>query len=205
MTIEYTQVVIPYKASDTTELDYAIKSINRYISEDVLVLDEKAPIDDWGRGSYLNQIAKFKYACETLPCESFLATADDVFILDEYKHVYHNRGTLQEQIELRRSGAYKRSLIETKRWLEKRNLPTLSFELHTPFLYDRLKLLELINMMPKDKQIQIRSLYGNYYGVETEYSEDCKNPVNYRDRPILSTNAVTWRSEIGSYIRSRLV
>lgn len=201
-------IVIPYKKNTSGELEWALKSLQNIDGyERVIVLDDSVTLPDWGhKNMYANQIAKYLYVCTTEGIsDSILASNDDVFILRKWKPVNYNRGSLESHIAGRRiRDAYTRSLVATKAWLEQNGLPTLSFELHTPFLYDKNKLKAIIELMPKDIPLQLRSIYGNYYGIQTEFMEDCKNIKDYEGKIILSTNESTFRGELGEYIRSKL-
>lgn len=199
-------IILLYKKSRSGELEYAVKSLDNLDYDRLLILDGSITLPRWGKGSWLNQLAKLEYACSLKDLsDPFLATADDVFVLDEWEPINYNKGSLQDHIDGRRvRDSYTRSLIVTKNWLEDRGLPTLSFELHTPFLYEKQKLKDLIDLMPKDNALQVRSLYGNYYKIDTEYMQDCKNPKDYEGKTILSTNEHIFAGELGSYIRGKL-
>lgn len=200
-------IIIPYKQSRSGELEWALESLKNIKHDKVLVLGDDIELPKWGyQSKYHNQIAKLLHACNNeYVSERFAASMDDVFILDEWKPVNYNKGTLQDHIRSRgRNDTYTRSLQYTEAWLKRHGHGTLSFELHTPFVYDKQKLLDLILMIPLRQPMQIRSLYGNYYNIPTEYREDVKNPTEYIGKDIISTDDITFRGKLGKYVREVL-
>lgn len=214
-------IVMPYRKSSSNEIVWAIKSFvknlphrNIYVIGDDPKLDGVTHIEPdhnpWYRNSkYHNQINSYLTACK-LPFVSrqFIAVNDDFFVLSKWKPVIYNRGSISEHMRLRtRRDEYHRSLDITRRYLESRGFSTLDYELHTPFIFDRYKLKALVNSLSMEpwRMWQIRSLYGNVYKVKSQFTQDVKNPVDYKDKPLLSTSDATFTGEIGSYIRSKLV
>lgn len=122
----------------------------------------------------------------------------------EWQPVNYNRGTLQDHVKWRKKrDGYSRSLVQTDLYLTARNYPTLSFELHTPFVFNKRKLKYLINTLPKQSTtvLQIRSLYGNMYNVDTEYHDDVKNTLH---NVLMSSSNASFKTNIGNQIRAAL-
>lgn len=163
----------------------------------------------WAKlGNYSDQINKYLTACyDERISDDFIASNDDFFIMKTWKPTIYNRGTLEEHMRWRgRNDVYQKSLQATKDYLEKNGYETLSFELHIPFVYNKRLLKQLIESLPQDprKQLQIRSLYGNIYKVDSEYMTDVKNPKDYQGMTLLSTNEKTFRLDLGMYIQRNL-
>lgn len=212
--------VIPYIKSHSQELLWSVLSLQNIKHGNVYVIGDKPDMegiihleDDkkaWSHyGSYWNQASKYLTACNNPDIsDDFVASNDDFFVMSEWQPINYNRGTLSEHIQGRRmSDQYQRSLMYTEQYLEANNYPALSFELHTPFVYNKRKLKKLIESLPKNRArpLQIRSLYGNIYGVETERIADVKNISDYQGKMLLSTNEKTFTAgDIGEYIRFEL-
>jgi len=108
----------------------------------------------------------------------------------------------------RKYDTYARALRNTHNLLREKGYDALDFELHTPMVFksDLLK-IAIAEMMPylfNSRSLMIRSYYANRFGIESEYSEDVKNPKNYKELPIISTNEMTFAGEIGAYIKEKL-
>lgn len=132
---------------------------------------------DWGKGSKSDdEICAYQTASDHL--EEFIIMADDQFILKPWKLKRHHKGTLEEHIKSRRSGTYTRQLQKTKDFLEENGRPSLSYEVHIPFLVKKEQLLDAIELMPKIKPgLFIRSIIGNWFDDESSYMEDVKDKL----------------------------
>lgn len=202
-----TDIVYVYKPTNTGELAWSIASLKNIKHRKVHIIRETK--HQWSLFSkYHNQMAKLLDACNNLEVsDNFILMNDDFYILREWQPVNYNRGTLQDHVKWRKKrDGYSRSLVQTDLYLTARNYPSLSFELHTPFVFNKRKLKYLINSLPKVSTtvLQIRSLYGNIYNVDTEYKDDVKNVDNYEDMTLLSTSNKSFKLGIGQYIRSTL-
>lgn len=215
-------VVYAYKHTNSDELEWSIKSLKNVEPRNVYVIGDDPKIDGvkyiqpdkqhWGGYSkYHNQMQNYLTACNHKRISAnFLSANDDFFILRPWKPVNYNRGSLKEHIKRRRiNDLYARSLNETRKYLEARNFPTLSFELHTPFLFNKMLFKQLITTLEPTirTRLQIRSLYGNIYGVPTEYREDVKNPKDLdsiTDLRLVSSSNGSWNREFGDFIRKEL-
>lgn len=85
-----------------------------------------------------------------------------------------------------------------------------SYELHTPFLYNKAKLRDLISRLPKDQPLShLRTIYGNYYQLGGERMVDVKvindeQDISYNGQ-FLSTSDTSFVSgKAGDYIRKKL-
>lgn len=213
-------VVYPYSKCSSHELEWSIKSLKNVEHDKVYIIGDEPNCDvdatiiqpavnKWSRlGAYNNVINKLLTITEHITGD-FLFMNDDVFIMEEYDGTTYDRGELEDHIASRRLDSYARSLQNTLEWLADNGYTTKSYDAHTPVVFNSEKLKQLIQrILPtieKGRSLQIRSLYGNVYGVESEYMPiDTKNPENYIGRTILSTNDITFRGKIGMYIRQEL-
>lgn len=135
--------------------------------------------------------------------EDFYLMMDDVFIMKpiqkfvNYSHALLNT-TRQSEYYIERRNVYN--------WLKKHNKPTRNFDLHRPFLYNREKVKALYPLYPN--QTCFRSLYGNWYGIETETHKDCKvfslrKYTSPSDDYCLSTTDESFvRGDVGKTVRA---
>lgn len=147
--------------------------------------------------------------------ENFILFHDDFFIMKpvtEIKPEY--RGTFEAHISVleasfgNRLTEYTKILKHASETLLKANKSNLSYELHKPFIFNRKKLLYILNKYPQEHCI--RSIYANYYelgGIKT-YDVKIFNQYpqfNYKKEPILSTDdTVTHEgNEYWEYIKNQ--
>ena len=104
--------------------------------------------------------------------------------------------------------SYSNLLKNACRTLENANKSTLSYELHTPFVFNRKKLLEILEKYPNCHCI--RSIYANYYKIGGKQHHDVKifdnNPdFDYKNEKMLSTDdkITIAGNECWDYIRSQ--
>lgn len=101
--------------------------------------------------------------------EDFYLMMDDVFIMQPVSKFVNFSNT---SMKTTRHSTYYDEKRNVYNWLRAHHKPTRDFDLHRPFLYNRKKVKELFPLYPK--QTCFRSLYGNWYGIETETHRDCK-------------------------------
>lgn len=211
-------VVYPYIKSASRELEYSLKSLKHIAHDRVFVIGPNPdyPIDaqviqparnGWSRYSpYHDVINKLLTACEL--DDEIILMNDDIFLMSQNKIVTYNRGTLTDHMNSRRFDSYSRALRNTQRILRQGGYGDIDFELHTPMVMNtallKIAITELLPHLKSSRALMIRSYYGNRFAVESEYMQDVKNPSNYKDLPILSTNEMTFAGEIGDYIREKL-
>lgn len=108
--------------------------------------------------------------------EKFIFMNDDYFLLRPFDFKYWHKGTLRDRMEVLKTGDYYRHLLATEMALKKRGFSTLQFDLHYPIIYEKKKLLEVIEMYDWNipDGYTMKSLYCNTLGIDGEYKEDCK-------------------------------
>lgn len=213
-------IVYIYRRSFSREIEWSIKSLKNIAHRNVYVVGDDPKVSgvtvikpltsNWSRYSeYHDQMNKYLTAALTPEISTpFLAFNDDFFCMEPWEPKYYHREPLGEHMKWRkRMDNYQRGLNITHKYLLQKQKSTRNYELHIPMLFEKDKLVDLINSIPMQRHFpfQIRSLYGNFYNVESEYMEDVKNVTDFRDRPLLSTNEQTFLTgEIGNYIREML-
>lgn len=145
--------------------------------------------------------------------DDFVLMNDDFFImkpLDMSKIKPFYRCSMEEYlkiiVESQCPSAYTERLAKASMALESLNLETKCYELHIPMLFNKHKLLEVFGVFTGFNGI--RSLYGNYYKIGGQKSDDCKiftTGDNFiKNSKFLSTTDKTFRvGAVGEYIRSK--
>ena len=151
--------------------------------------------------------------------EDFWLFNDDFYILkpvdcENMKPLCN--GTIQQlidRIEKKRGGIpsdYTARLKHMKQTLEDAGLPTVSYAVHKPMLFNRKKFKEVLKKFPNEPFF--RSLYGNYWQIGGEHSPDNKLQVlDYKkmdkvrkDWTFLSSADRSFREgNVGEFIRER--
>ena len=148
--------------------------------------------------------------------EDFILFHDDFFVLkfvDSLEPEYcATLKKLAETIESRYGGNktdYTDILRRTADVLQNGGYSAKSYELHKPFVFNRKKLLKILDDYPKEHCM--RSIYANVYGVGGKSAQDVKISRNNDDyleivknSDFISTNNDTWEhSSVGNWLRYR--
>lgn len=180
-------VVYPYKTSPFDfELRYSLRSLQAFMPHrQVIVAGDKpacisgrvrfvpVPRDtDRYRSSTANIAAAVEQAVET---EKFVVMNDDFFLLRPWAFRHENRGTIEEYLASGLPQGLYRLHIEWTRDILKAHGVTdpLWFGLHTPTVYERDNLTDLIADF-KGQRYLLRTLYHNLFPQPSERREDVK-------------------------------
>lgn len=209
-----------YKKNWSRELEYSIKSLKNVPHNGIYIIGDKPDYDVPATiippephrtvvNAYTDVIYKVRTACAEVASSELVLMNDDFFILKPYDLTVYDRGDLEAHIsERRRSDVYRKMLENTLKWLKANGYETKDYETHTPMLFNRAKMIELIERIKPELlkgDLAIRSLYGNVYNVPSETITDVKNPRgNLSDLHIISTSEHTFMGELGVYIRGQL-
>ena len=188
---------------DNEELRYSLRSCGKLTSDRVVFVGHRP---EWVRGvelipgnrsksKWLNVFENLLIAAREI--DEFVVMNDDFMVMAPADGApsWH-RGSLNDHIlSIRGTGPWKRSLQATRRWLQSHGVRSpLSYELHVPVAMNGERLatvLSLFNLSSRDLP-QWRTLYGNYWGVESTVHVDCKlrKPGSWWDEswPFLSTD-----------------
>ena len=130
--------------------------------------------------------------------EDFIMFHDDFFIMKPMKNIEPEyRGTFESHIKTVEAkfgdkiNNYTSLLRHASKTLKNANKSQLSYELHKPFVFNRKKLLKILELYPNEHCI--RSIYANYYKIGGKQTYDIKifdeKPnFDYTKEKILSTN-----------------
>lgn len=147
------------------------------------------------RSKWRALVGDLERACRLLSGRNVLLMDDDMFVLRRINGVpVMHEGSLLHHTQ-RKVGAYKRTLIATREYLEERGcVHPISYELHVPLPIDPDAMVAaLAGALDTTLPVQARSIYGNEAGIGGRLSRDVK--LN-RGAPLpptfLSTSPTTW-------------
>lgn len=203
------------------ELRYSLRSLSNLSYGKVwiyggcprgIVPDRRVPVSQIGRTKWDKVKDMYSQACRNDDIsEDFILMNDDFFIMKPTTIEPMYRCSLERHIFTiehkyhDRPNAYTAELRKTLSLLKKQGLPTNSYELHIPFIFNREKLLYLLNKYPAYHAM--RSLYGNYYQIGGQKALDVKvwrgvNKWN-RSSTFLSTDDLSFRGRVGEFIKNK--
>lgn len=147
--------------------------------------------------------------------EDFILFHDDFFIMKPISELnIEYRGTLEEHIQKLKDkygdimNEYCKLLAKADGLLKDLGKSRYSYELHKPFIFNRKKLLEILELFGNYNCI--RSIYANYYGLGGVKAHDVKifnnrPSFDYKEEPILSTDDSILRdnNQYWDYIKSQ--
>ena len=218
-----TDIVYIYKQdlNDSEELKFSIRSVVQnwdyrkiWIIGDCPQWLDKNKIGVLGYNrhfgnKYQDVNNKLLEACDCLDIsDNFWFFNDDFFIMKKInseKYKVYSDGTLENKLlSVTIKNPTDKAYIEGFEDLLEEFPNGISYETHTPMLFNKKQLKELLIKYPQSPCR--RSLYGNYYGVEAETRKDCKiykltEKFNQKE-PILSTTNIAFFGNSGKIIKS---
>lgn len=151
-----------------------------------------------GSSKWENVHEMYRLACENKELtNNFVMFNDDFFIMKPMSKVEPlYRCSLDKHIQIledkfKRPNGYSKLLRNCRNELRSLGKQQLSYELHIPFIFNKKKLLDLLNKYPT--QHCTRTLYGNLYNIGGKQSEDIKAfsskpEFDYKNTSLLSTD-----------------
>lgn len=209
------------------DLKYSIRSVAKNLEYNKLIVyggkDYNITPDLYQKN--INQIGAtkwdkvknmYKRVCEDdRISEDFILFHDDFFIMKPIKELnVEYRMSLEEHVQTLKNNygdimsEYCKLLKKADGLLKDLGKSRYSYELHKPFIFNRKKLLEILESFPNYNCI--RSIYANYYELGGEKTHDVKifnNKVDfdYKEEKILSTDDSILRdnNQYWDYIKSQ--
>ena len=121
----------------------------------------------------------------------FIYINDDTYITEKMELKPLHGG----QLERKGSGYHHSQKEKTKEWLEENGYTTLDYDIHTPMLMNKVKRLEVHNLIKSTFQgisLKPRSIYGNIFSIGGEEYTDAKTKTAVLPKaPIISTQFYT--------------
>ena len=162
-----TPIAIPYAKTDNQDLRFALRSIDKYVPDNYVVLIGDKP--DWYKGTAypypdkgpkeINIIRKVLYASSIF--SNFILTNDDIFWLREgYIYLYHE-GTLRDKHNLVQNG-YRRKIEATANLI---GWDALFCDCHAPMWVNDLDYKKVYAYVKAE--VLSKSLYGNNMSEKT--------------------------------------
>lgn len=208
------------------ELRYSLRSVEKNLEYNRVWIfggcpvrirpDVYVKVNQTGKTKWDKVRNMFMMACQNKELtNNFILFNDDFFIMqptDKIDTLY--RVTLDEHINILKHGfggtlsSYGKLLRDAKGKLVELDKPTLSYELHTPFIFNKKKLLKLLETYPE--MHCNRTMYGNVYEIGGKrhgdvkiFSEDTK--LDYKNSQFLSTDdgICNVNNEIWMWLRSQ--
>lgn len=180
------------------ELRYSLRSLERFVRfRKVFIIGERPEFlngeaihvswpDQFGDKAR-NIATKLKVACfDSRLSDSFLFLNDDYFFtqeIDPCNYPYFYSGDLRETLKTAKSQHYAKHLKTTIKHLTGESLPTKDFDVHFPIVYEKSKLIRVIDGYEWGKRLPefqraygpvLKSLYCNTLNIEGLKREDCK-------------------------------
>lgn len=158
-----------------------------------IVPDVRIRVNQTGKTKWDRVRNMFIMACENKELtDNFILFNDDFFVMKPMEKIAPlYRGSLDDHISVLGKGAYANLLKNIRSELERRHSTTLSYELHTPFVFNKKKLLKMLKDNPH--QHCARTMYGNLYKIGGEKRSDvkifsAKPNFDYENSELLSTD-----------------
>lgn len=178
---------------DNNEIRYSLRSIQKHLSNyrDIYIVGEKPtflkdiihiPHPDETQFKETNIFKKVvRASIEPTVSQDFLFFNDDHFLLSDFdatQFPFYHKNELDVMISRRphARGGYTRVLRNCRNVLSYRKLPTLNFDHHSPILYNKSKILQLLTSYDWNVQggYAFKSLYCNTFRIEGIHEPDRK-------------------------------
>lgn len=206
-------IVYFVSAFPKSDLRYSIRSVAKNLKFNKLWIygGKKSDIQPDGYVRIMNQKGATKWekvrsmyrkvCLNNSITKDFIMFHDDFFVMkpvDKIEPIH--RGSFESHISTveakfgKNVSTYTSLLKHASETLRMANKGTLSYELHTPFVFNRKKLLKILEMYPNEHCI--RSIYANYYEIGgKEYHDvkifDMEPEFDYKKEEMLSTDDTT--------------
>lgn len=175
-------VIYPYKATPGDfDLRYSLRSLVHVPHDRVIVAGDKPGLDGVlhvpvGRDGnrYASSTANIVAAAEQAS-DRFIVMHDDIFLLRPWRFSHEDRGTIDEYLASGGAeGTYRGHAIATRDLLRSLGFDDpLWFGLHTPTVYERDKLLDLVKEF-RGKAYLLRTMYHNLHPQPSIRRDDVK-------------------------------
>lgn len=178
-------IVIPYIYTRSDELIYVLRSLKNIPHRNVYIIGDKPRFQlknityfyqEQTHNPALNTNTILTKICETEEIsDDFIWLADDIYFLKPIKEIPTlHRGLYKDIVEKNkklRPNFYRKRIEATYKYLLDRGIKDpLCYELHTPFVINKQKWLEL-DLSPEYNK---RSVYGNIYNIGGTETKDVK-------------------------------
>lgn len=178
-------VVYPYKSSgDDFELRYSLRSLINVPHRRVFVAGDRPSFisqevafisvpGSWNR--YRSSTANILAAIEQEGVsEEIIVMNDDIFVLMPWVFKHEHRCSISEYLRDCKRGRYRKMILRTRDILRAHGVADpLFFGLHTPTVYNRRRLIDLIKQFSGQDYL-LRTLYHNLFPAPSVRRQDVK-------------------------------
>lgn len=187
-------------------LRYSLRSISRMPVDKIWLVGDSTnwmkevnhiPARDVPKNKNRSAWEKIRIACENkYISDDFILMNDDFIVLQEIPQLtYYYKGFIKPDDPKVSSYQQMKTKI-TELFSEARD-----YEVHVPFIYNKQKFIDLMNLYTNYYDYLHRSLYGNHYNVGGEFLADNKIAMEHelranlelRDKPFLSLSDILER------------
>lgn len=202
-------LVYPYRSAPFDfELRYSLRSLVNLPHDRVIIAGDRPQIASdrvtcidapRHQDRYQSSAANILAGCEASDADQVVVMNDDMFILRPWSFRHENRGTIAGYLASgRASGRYRAALEATRDILAVEGISDpLFFGLHTPTVYDRRALMDLIREY-QGRGILLRTLYHNLHPKPSVRAEDVKLHRFPSYRPPAVGDALSISDEVAS-------
>lgn len=207
-------IVIPYlhdPKSNGADLRFCLRSIEKHLTNygDIFIVGDlpnwiinvkHIPANDSldPRQKEFNIYRKIILACEHPEVtDTFLKTSDDEFLLSRFEATNFPNFSHRSLFEGAQAnqGAYRATMIHTKRLLDSMLLPTRDYDAHVAVRFEKKKFIEAFKgVVWKDNGFAIKSVYGNFNEIEPTPCTDLKITTRKRSHMEKAIQGRDWFS-----------
>lgn len=181
-------VIYPYKSAPFDfELRFSLRSLVNVPHERVIVAGDRPKITN---GSvthirvdpipvrYQSSMENILAACEASSAEDVVVMHDDIFVLRPWRFVHEHRGSIEQYLKTGAATGGYRAVVERTRdiLLAEGVANPLFFGMHTPTVYDRRNMVDLIKTY-RASSVLLRTLYHNLFPQPSNLARDVKRFV----------------------------
>lgn len=177
-------VIYPYRRSAYDfELRYSLRSLVNLPHDRVIIAGDRPGLNDLVTcvpvapqgDAYLSSSANILAACEASNADQVVVMNDDIFLMAPWTFRHENRGRIADFLRSgRSSGRYRQMIEATQAILAGEGIADpLFFGVHTPTVYDRLALMEVIRRFHGQPSL-LRTIYHNLHPQPSVQVEDVK-------------------------------
>lgn len=219
----------PRYSDDRSDLRYSLRSLaaNAPVIDDVWIVGD---VPGWIRDAHTIPLdplpGKFENQRQSIEAflhhpdapKQFYLLNDDHFVIERVDGplpAYHIGKTSEFVASLpprkRLKNTWVKAVMATAGWMEDMGYgDVLCYEAHTPLLFDRRKLGDLLSAYPRDVRLAVGEMYaaagaggeGRDVGNAKVRKDDRLADKLAQDMPYLSASPVSWVQDLGDYVRA---
>lgn len=164
------------------ELRYSIRSLKNIKFDKLWIVGHKPDFIDCNHikcddpyEKQSNAIHKILKVCDSQISDDFILLNDDFLFLEPQELVTYHREPDLREFGKELQSKYGQALKNAFEYLATYNLGYKNYEVHYPMVFNKTKFKELFSKIDYiNKPMTYRSIYGNYYKLDSQLTEDFK-------------------------------